>query len=205
MSQSNTHVLARLHEIVDFLKTSGQPQSIETLYKRFKIDDTLQGLINKSDQIIYNRTTRMLTFKQPYTFNSRDSVYLYLKDHFYLDLAAAKKYYPQVADDCLSLEEEKKVIVLKTKDIPKQAFINLHPEIPQADKMFFDAWNAIRIPDEEGLNKELLRRGLIKVNKQQVEIETKFEDVQPPKIKKKSRRMFQKKRTNIHMGGSDIL
>eukprot|EP00835_Amoeboradix_gromovi_P004936 NODE_421_length_8910_cov_0.283623.p6 type:complete len:204 gc:universal NODE_421_length_8910_cov_0.283623:1798-2409(+) len=202
---SDTHVLARLHEIIDFLKTSGQPQSIETLYKRFKIDDTLQGLINKSDQIIYNRSTRMLTFKQPFTFTNRESVYLYLKDHFYLDLSAAKKYYPQVIDDCLSLESENKIFVLKTKDQPKQAFMNLHPDIPQADEMFREAWNKIRIPDEEGLKKELVKRGLVKVNKSLVQIVSTADKEHVPKIKKVKRRMFQKKRTNIHMGGEDMI
>ena len=201
-----THVLARLHEIVDFLKTSGQPESIETLYKRFKIDDTLQGLINKSDQIIYNKSTRMLSFKQPYSFTNKETVYIYLKDNFSLDLIVAKKVYSGVVEDCLSLEEEQKVVVLKNKqNQPKHAFINTHCDIPQADELFRTTWNDIRIPDDENLHKELIRTGHVKIPKTKVKDTATAIEIEVPKPKKIKRKRFQKKRTNTHMGGSELI
>eukprot|EP00834_Sanchytrium_tribonematis_P002064 NODE_57_length_28844_cov_0.352687.p18 type:complete len:205 gc:universal NODE_57_length_28844_cov_0.352687:23793-24407(+) len=199
MSDS-THVFARLHEIIDFLKNDTQPHSIEAIYKRFKIDDELQGLINKSDQVLYNRENRTFQFKQKYTFNNKDSVYLYIKDNFYLDLAAAKKFYEKVLDDISELESEKKISVLKNKqDQPKQAFLNLHSDIPEADEIFRDAWANVKIPELPQLKEILIKKGLWKVEKSEVIIEPRIEPIVAPKAIKRKRRMFQKKRTNLHM------
>ncbi|KAK3814225.1 MAG: hypothetical protein J3Q66DRAFT_345966 [Benniella sp.] len=201
------HINSLLLNAINYLKSTDEPQTIEDMKIRGKIDldakPQLYQMLKLNEKVEFNERDGTFVYKPTYQIKSKEDLLAMLerkKNEGGMDYKELKDSYAKLPQAVEDLASEGRILVVRNKDgAPRVLFWNDQRYNTAMDKEFRDIWHRLRIPDEVDLPKELEKAGLT-----HMQVFDKKGPGDTPKSKKPVRRNRKMKITNTHMKGLDL-
>ncbi|KAJ2707072.1 transcription factor TFIIE beta subunit, TFIIEB, Tfa2 [Coemansia sp. IMI 203386] len=200
---SDSGVLTRVHQIIDFLKKSQRPCTVDEIrlhVSEFTDDGPEFRHLSNNAKVIYNQRDNAFAYKPEYNIRTAEELLDYLRaipDGGGLEVKKLSDSYLSEYSKVVA-ELRKRHLVLATTDNddrPKYIYYN-HMVIDQeVDEELKTNWDRMVVPDEPELGREMKRAGL---GQARVELREVKEQKDVKKAKKASSRKT--KLTNTHLG-----
>ncbi|KAF9929098.1 hypothetical protein BGZ65_005939 [Modicella reniformis] len=200
------HINSLLLNAINYLKTTDEPQSVEDMKARGKIDldakPELFQLLRLNEKVAYDERNATFVYKPTYQIKSKEDLFAMLekrKNEGGMDYKELKDSYAKLPQAVEELAAEGRILVVRNKDgHPRVLFWNDQRYNTAMDPEFREIWHRLRIPDEVDLPKELEKAGLT-----HMQVFDKKGAGEAPK-RKQVRRNRKMKITNTHMKGLDL-
>lgn len=204
-SQSNlskSHDSSKLLWATEYIQKKGKPVPKNELmdYLSLTPNDKLLDLLKKLDKIEYDPKKNSYKYLSTYDVHSGPELIKLLKAQVTFKGISCKELkdgWPQCDEIINKLEEESKILVLRTKKdrAPRYVWNNNGGDLHRIDEQFIKMWGNVQLPQFSELPRKLQDLGL------------KPASVDPASIKKnttveiKKRKQRKGKVTNTHMAG----
>ncbi|ANZ77214.1 Transcription initiation factor IIE subunit beta [Komagataella phaffii CBS 7435] len=201
---SGSHLSTQLHLAVEYIKKQDKEVSINELQRHMSMDisKTLLPLLKNIDRIRYDPDRHTLEYMSLHNIRSAEDLLNYLRIQATFKGILVKEL-KDGWSGCLAaiaeLEEEQKIIVLRTKkeNVPRLVWANKGGKLGQIDDDFIEMWSKVKLPDAGNLQEELINNGLKPTSVDPSSIKRKVMHSQENKQKKPRRGKI----TNTHMKG----
>ena len=200
---SGSHLATQLHLAVEYIKHHEHPVTVKELQEHlaFDISKTLLPCLKEIGRIKYDAENKTLEYVSMHNIRSSNDLMKFLqsqptfkgvnvkdlRDGWFGCLEAINK-----------LEEEEKIIVLRTKkeNSPRYIWPNMGGSIGFVDEEFCRMWSTVKLPQVENLYHALVDQGLKPAGADPQVIRKK-----PLQKEKKLKKPRKGKITNTHMKG----
>lgn len=203
-SLAGSHLSTQLHLAVEYIKQQEDPISLTQLegYLSVPVVGKLLPLLESVDRIRYDKAKQTIEFASLHNIRSTNDLLHFLRTQPTfrgLSVKELKDGWPSCMDAIDDLEEEEKILVLRTKkdNVPRCVWFNHGGPLGIIDDDFVEMWSSIRVPQGAALQAKLLDNGLKPTSVDPASIKKNQPVVQEMK-KKKPRKG---KITNTHMKG----
>lgn len=193
----------QLHLAVEYIKEQNAPVAVPKLqsYLSFDITPTLLPLLKEVNRIKYNPNNNTLEYTSLHNINSPESLLEFLRTQPTFKGTPVKDLkdgWPGYLQAILDLEEEGKVIVLRTKkeNTPRLVWPNLGGIIGTIDEEFRDRWGKIKLPHPDDMYRTLIDQSIKPTG-----ADPQLMNKNPQQQEKKKKKTRKGKITNTHMKG----
>lgn len=199
---SKSHDSSKLLWATEYIQKKGKPVPKSELmdYLSLSLNDKLLDLLKKLDKIEYDPKKDSYKYLSTYDVHSGPELIKLLKGQVTFKGISCKELkdgWPQCDEVINKLEEESKILVLRTKKdkAPRYVWYNNGGDLHRIDEQFIKMWGNVQLPQFSELPRKLQDLGL------------KPASVDPASIKKsttvevKKRKQRKGKVTNTHMAG----
>lgn len=199
-----SHLATQLHLAVEYIKNQAKPVSIADLSNYLsstEITNTLIPLLQEIDRIKYSPEKKTFEYASLHDIKSNESLINFLKNQKTfkgISVKELKDGWPQYLKAINELEQENKILVLRTKkeNTPRLLWFNSGGNLNLIDDEFSSMWSTIKIPNQEDLYKSLIDQGLKPTGADPNIIKRR-----PKGEEKKQKKTRRGKITNTHMKG----
>lgn len=200
---SKSHDSSKLLWATEYIQKKGKPVLVNELmdYLSMKKDDKVLELLKKLDKIQHDPKKGTFKYMSTYDVHSAQELINLLRSQVTFKGISCKELkdgWPQCDETINDLEEESKILVLRTKKdkTPRYVWYNNGGELNRIDEDFVKMWENVQLPQFAELPRKLQDLGL------------KPASVDPATIKRQTTRVETKKKrqrrgkiTNTHMAG----
>lgn len=193
----------QLHLAVEYIKEQNAPVPVPKLqsYLSFDITPTLLSLLKEVNRIKYNPKNNTLEYTSLHNINSPESLLEFLRSQPTFKGTPVKDLkdgWPGYLQAVLDLEEEGKIIVLRTRkeNTPRLIWANLGGVIGAIDKDFQERWGTIKLPHPDDMYQSLIDQSIKPTGADPQLLHKK-----PQQQEKKKKKTRKGKITNTHMKG----
>ncbi|QLQ78588.1 hypothetical protein HG537_0A08350 [Torulaspora globosa] len=200
---SKSHDSSKLLWATEYIQKKGKPVLVNELmdYLSMKKDDKVLELLKKLDKIQHDPKKGTFKYMSTYDVHSAQELLNLLRSQVTFKGISCKELkdgWPQCDETINELEEESKILVLRTKKdkTPRYVWYNNGGELNRIGEDFVKMWENVQLPQFAELPRKLQDLGL------------KPASVDPATIKRQTTRVEVKKKkqrrgkiTNIHMAG----
>lgn len=200
---SKSHDSSKLLWATEYIQKKGKPVLVNELmdYLSMKRDDKVLELLKKLDKIQHDPKKGTFKYMSTYDVHSAQELIDLLRSQVTFKGISCKELkdgWPQCDETINELEEDSKILVLRTKKdkTPRYVWYNNGGELNRIDEDFVKMWENVQLPQFAELPRKLQDLGL------------KPASVDPATIKRQTTRVDIKKKkqrrgkiTNTHMAG----
>lgn len=193
----------QLHLAVEYIKEQNAPVPVPKLqsYLSFDITPTLLPLLKEVNRIKYNPNNNTLEYTSLHNINTPEALLEFLRTQPTFKGTPVKDLkdgWPGYLQAILDLEEEGKVIVLRTKkeNMPRLVWANLGGIIGAIDEDFKERWGKIKLPHPDDMYQSLIDQSIKPTGADPLLLNKK-----PQQQEKKKKKTRKGKITNTHMKG----
>lgn len=200
---SKSHDSSKLLWATEYIQKKGKPVPLTELmdYLSMKKDDKVIELLKKLERIEYDEKKSAFKYLSTYDVHSAQELLNLLRSQVTfkgISFKDLKDGWPQCEETINDLEEESKILVLRTKKdkTPRYVWYNRGGNLNCIDEEFVKIWDNVQLPQFAELPRKLQELGL------------KPASVDPASIKRQTTRVEVKKKrnrrgkiTNTHMAG----
>lgn len=200
---SKSHDSSKLLWATEYIQKKGKPVLVNELmdYLSMKKDDKVLELLKKLDKIQHDPKKGTFKYMSTYDVHSAQELINLLRSQVTFKGISCKELkdgWPQCDETINELEEESKILVLRTKKdkTPRYVWYNNGGELNRIGEDFVKMWENVQLPQFAELPRKLQDLGL------------KPASVDPATIKRQTTRVEVKKKkqrrgkiTNTHMAG----
>lgn len=200
---SKSHDSSKLLWATEYIQKKGKPVLVSELmdYLSMKKDDKVLELLKKLDKIQYDPKKGTFKYMSTYDVHSAQELINLLRSQVTFKGISCKELkdgWPQCDETVNELEDESKILVLRTKKdkTPRYVWYNNGGELNRIDEDFVKMWENVQLPQFAELPRKLQDLGL------------KPASIDPATIKRQTTRVEAKKKrqrkgkiTNTHMAG----
>ncbi|KAJ2726423.1 transcription factor TFIIE beta subunit, TFIIEB, Tfa2 [Coemansia sp. Benny D115] len=201
-SHEDASILTRVHQIVDFLKKSQRPCSVDEI--KLHITEFAEGTaefqhLSANAKVIYSRRDNTFAYRPEYDIRTPEELVEYLRkmpDRGGLEVKKlGDSYLGEVSKVVAELRRKKLVLAITDKDNkPRYIFYNHMILENDVDEELKSNWMRLAVPDEPDLGRAMQKARLKQMQVETVEVKEQKE----VKKAKKSQRIT--KITNSHLG-----
>ncbi|SJM88244.1 probable Transcription initiation factor IIE subunit beta [Zygosaccharomyces bailii] len=200
---SKSHDSSKLLWATEYIQKKGKPVQLNELmdYLSIKKDDKILELLKKLDKIQYDPKKMTFKYMSTYDVHSAQELLNLLRSQVTFKGISCKELkdgWPQCDETINELEEDSKILVLRTKKdrTPRYVWYNNGGELNRISEDFVTMWENVQLPQFAELPRKLQDLGL------------KPASVDPATVKRQTTRVEVKKKrqrrgkvTNTHMAG----
>lgn len=200
---SKSHDSSKLLWATEYIQKKGKPVLLNELmdYLSMKKDDKVLELLKKLDKIQHDPKKGTFKYMSLYDVHSAQELINLLRSQVTFKGISCKELkdgWPQCDETINELEEDSKILVLRTKKdkTPRYVWYNNGGELNRIDEDFVKMWENVQLPQFAELPRKLQDLGL------------KPASVDPASVKRQTTRVEVKKKkqrrgkvTNTHMAG----
>ncbi|GCE97436.1 transcription factor TFIIE subunit [Zygosaccharomyces mellis] len=200
---SKSHDSSKLLWATEYIQKKGKPVQLNELmdYLSIRKDDKILELLKKLDKIGYDPKKATFKYISTYDVHSAQELLNLLRSQVTFKGISCKELkdgWPQCDETINELEEDSKILVLRTKKdrTPRYVWYNNGPELDRISEDFVLMWENVQLPQFAELPRKLQDLGL------------KPASVDPATVKRQTTRVEVKKKrqrrgkiTNTHMAG----
>ncbi|CAR27594.1 hypothetical protein ZYGR_0N00760 [Zygosaccharomyces rouxii] len=200
---SKSHDSSKLLWATEYIQKKGKPVQLNELmdYLSIRKDDKILELLKKLDKIGYDPKKATFKYISTYDVHSAQELLNLLRSQVTFKGISCKELkdgWPQCDETINELEEDSKILVLRTKKdrTPRYVWYNNGPELDRIGEDFVLMWENVQLPQFAELPRKLQDLGL------------KPASVDPATVKRQTTRVEVKKKrqrrgkiTNTHMAG----
>ncbi|CAL9731675.1 transcription initiation factor IIE subunit beta [Monosporozyma unispora] len=202
-SMSKSHDSSKLLWATEYIQKKGKPVPMNELmdYLSLGPNDKVIDLLKKLEKIQYDSKKNSFKYISTYDVHSASELLKLLKSQVTFKGISCKELkdgWPQCDETINQLEEDSKILVLRTKKdrTPRYVWYNNGGDLHRIDEEFIKMWENVQLPQFSELPRKLQDLGL------------KPASVDPASIKRQSSKVEVKKKkqrkgkiTNTHMAG----
>mgnify|MGYP001173995233 CR=1 FL=1 len=200
---SKSHDSSKLLWATEYIQKKGKPVLVNELmdYLSMKKDDKVLELLKKLDKIQHDPKKGTFKYMSTYDVHSAQELIHLLRSQVTFKGISCKELkdgWPQCDETINELEEDSKILVLRTKKdkTPRYVWYNNGGELNRIDEDFVKMWENVQLPQFAELPRKLQDLGL---NPASVDPATVKRQTTRVEVKKKKQRRG--KITNTHMAG----
>ncbi|CCD22265.1 transcription factor TFIIE subunit TFA2 NDAI_0A01070 [Naumovozyma dairenensis CBS 421] len=199
---SKSHDSSKLLWATEYIQKKGKPVAMNELmdYLSLKPNDKVIELLKKLEKISFDPKKNAFKYVSTYDVHSEGELIKLLRSQVTFKGISCKELkdgWPQCDETINELEEESKILVLRTKKdrTPRYVWYNNGGDLHRIDEEFIKMWENVQLPQFSELPRKLQDLGL------------KPASVDPATIKRQTRVEVKKKKqrrgkiTNTHMAG----
>ncbi|CCF59093.1 hypothetical protein KAFR_0G00600 [Kazachstania africana CBS 2517] len=205
-SQSNiskSHDSSKLLWATEYIQKKGKPVLLNELmdYLSLKPNDKVLELLKKLEKIQFDAKKNTFKYISTYDVHSASELLALLRSQVTFKGISCKELkdgWPQCDETINQLEEENKILVLRTKKdkTPRFVWYNNGGDLDRIDEEFVKTWENIQLPQFAELPRKLQDLGLKPASVDPATIKR-----QTAKVEVKKKRQRKGKITNTHMAG----
>lgn len=202
-SISKSHDSSKLLWATEYIQKKGKPVPMSELmdYLSLGPNDKVIDLLKKLEKIQYDSTKNSFKYISTYDVHSASELLKLLKSQVTFKGISCKELkdgWPQCDETINQLEDESKILVLRTKKdrTPRYVWYNYGGDLHRIDDEFIKMWENVQLPQFSELPRKLQDLGLKPASVDPASIKRQTANVE---VKKKKQRRG--KITNTHMAG----
>ncbi|CCH60016.1 hypothetical protein TBLA_0C02040 [Henningerozyma blattae CBS 6284] len=200
---SKSHDSSKLLWATEYIQKKGKPVLLNELtdYISIKKDDKIIDLLKKLEKIHFDPKKNSFKYISTYDVHSPQELLNLLRKQVTFKGISCKELkdgWPQCDETINSLEEDSKILVLRTKKdkTPRYVWYNNGGDLHRIDEDFINMWENVQLPQFAELPRKLQELGLKPASVDPATIKRSTKTVE---VKKKKQRRG--KITNTHMTG----
>lgn len=202
-SISKSHDSSKLLWATEYIQKKGKPVPMNELmdYLSLGPNDKVIDLLKKLEKIQYDSTKNSFKYISTYDVHSASELLKLLKSQVTFKGISCKELkdgWPQCDETINQLEDESKILVLRTKKdrTPRYVWYNYGGDLHRIDDEFIKMWENVQLPQFSELPRKLQDLGLKPASVDPASVKRQTANVE---VKKKKQRRG--KITNTHMAG----
>lgn len=202
-SISRSHDSSKLLWATEYIQKKGKPVPLQELmdYLSLNPDDKVIELLKKLEKIEFDPTKNSFRYLSTYDVHSAAELLNLLRSQVTFKGISCKELkdgWPQCDETINELEEESKILVLRTKKdrTPRYVWYNNGGDLHRIDEEFIKMWENVQLPQFSELPRKLQDLGLKPAS---IDPATVKRQTTTQEVKKKKQRKG--KITNTHMAG----
>ena len=205
---SGQNIMTQVHFAIEYLKNKMVPLSLDDIISYLSVQgqgqgyrSLMQSILREHDKVLYDPGLDRYEFRPAHNIRNGEQLIAHLQSQRSakgLNVKELRDGWPGAEDVINGLEADGKLLVTRNKkdDHAKMVWLNDASLRCEIDPEFQGIWHKIKLPDQQAVEEDLEKAGLISASKMAAPKAVK-------KVEQKKRKAPRKggRKTNVHMQG----